>query len=310
MLLDDGQIRTDLHCKPTDTHQYLQWNSCHPRHCKTSISYSQALRLRRICSQEVDFGWRTGELKQHLQRRGYQEHKLETAVQQAATRRREDCLQPREKERDNTRTPLIVTYHPSLPLLGNITRQHQHLLQLSERMKKAVPAPPIIAYRRPKNLRDLLTRTELKPPPQLVPRNEPCGRPRCKTCPTLMATDKFTSKTSGKIYNMRSSATCKTGNLIYLIQCKKCGCQYVDETEQALNERMNSHRTDIRHKKTGEPVSAHFNSRDHTMDDVQVMVIERIWRNDTVLRKIRENRWIATLDTSWPKGMTLRTDSL
>ena len=229
---------------------------------------------------------------------------METAVQQAATRQREDCLQPQEKERDNTRTPLVVTDHPSLPLLRNITRQHQHLLQLSERMKKAVPTPPIIAYRRPKNLRDLLTRAELKPPPQLVPGNKPCGRPRCKTRPTLMATDMFTSKTSGKSYNMRSSTTCKTANLIYLIQCKKCGCQYVGETEQALNERMNSHRTDIRHKKTEKPVA---NSRDHTMDDVQVMVIERIWRNDTVLRKIREKRWISTLDTSWPNGMNLRT---
>ena len=93
--------------------------------------------------------------------------RLRAAVQQAATRRREDCLPPREKERQH-QDPLVVTYHPSLPLLRNITRQHQHLLQLSERMQKAVPAPPIIAYRCPKNLRDLLTRAELKPPPQLV----------------------------------------------------------------------------------------------------------------------------------------------
>ena len=49
LLLEDGKIQTDHHCKLTDTHQYLQWSSCHPRHCKTSIPYSQALRLCRIC---------------------------------------------------------------------------------------------------------------------------------------------------------------------------------------------------------------------------------------------------------------------
>ena len=34
ILLENGQLTTDLHVKPTDTHQYLAANSCHPRHCK------------------------------------------------------------------------------------------------------------------------------------------------------------------------------------------------------------------------------------------------------------------------------------
>ena len=157
VLLEDGKIRTDLHCKLTETHQHLQWSSCHPRHYKTSIPYSQALRLRRICSQKADFRRRTGELKQHLQRRGYQEAEVEKAIQQAMTKQRVDCLQPQVRKTDNTRTPLVVTYHSSLPPLGNITCQHQHLLQLSERMKRVISAPPIIAYHRPKNLCDLLT---------------------------------------------------------------------------------------------------------------------------------------------------------
>ena len=44
--LRDGQIGTDLHVKPTDTHQYLRVDSCHPQHCKSLIPYNQALRLR------------------------------------------------------------------------------------------------------------------------------------------------------------------------------------------------------------------------------------------------------------------------
>ena len=35
--LRNGLVETDLHIKPTDTHQYLRTDSCHPRHCKTAI---------------------------------------------------------------------------------------------------------------------------------------------------------------------------------------------------------------------------------------------------------------------------------
>ena len=34
------QLETDLHVKPTDTHQFLDSTSCHSYHCKKSIPYS------------------------------------------------------------------------------------------------------------------------------------------------------------------------------------------------------------------------------------------------------------------------------
>ena len=48
--LQNQRIEVDLFVKPTDTHQYLHITSCHPRHCKTAIPFSQALRLHRIYS--------------------------------------------------------------------------------------------------------------------------------------------------------------------------------------------------------------------------------------------------------------------
>ena len=32
--LIDGELKTDLFVKPTDTHQFLDPTSCHPYHCK------------------------------------------------------------------------------------------------------------------------------------------------------------------------------------------------------------------------------------------------------------------------------------
>ena len=34
----EGVLETDLYCKPTDTHQYLQKTSCHPGYVKKSDS--------------------------------------------------------------------------------------------------------------------------------------------------------------------------------------------------------------------------------------------------------------------------------
>ena len=65
----NGLLHTDLHTKPTDTHNYLHYLSAHPRHCKDNIPFSQFLRVRRLCSQDEDFRARCLELTQHLRER-------------------------------------------------------------------------------------------------------------------------------------------------------------------------------------------------------------------------------------------------
>ena len=74
---------TDLHVKPPDTHQYLHRHSCHPRHCKPSISYSQALRIRRICTRTQDYVQQVNKLKGFLINRGYDKDELQTQIDKA-----------------------------------------------------------------------------------------------------------------------------------------------------------------------------------------------------------------------------------
>ena len=91
--LRDGQIGTDLHVKPTDTHQYLRMDSCHPQRCKSSIPYSQVLRFQRICSEDEHLQKWTSELKKHLLKQGYREKQLNNEIHRALTISRENCLQ-------------------------------------------------------------------------------------------------------------------------------------------------------------------------------------------------------------------------
>ena len=58
-----NQLVTDLYVKPTDTHQYLHASSCHVSRYKKSITFSQVLRLNRICSANAFFDKRCNELE-------------------------------------------------------------------------------------------------------------------------------------------------------------------------------------------------------------------------------------------------------
>ena len=67
-------------------------SSCHPSHCKTSIPFSQALRLNQICSEPHDFDKRCNDLDAWLIKRGYDERLVRNKVLAARKYSRRDLL--------------------------------------------------------------------------------------------------------------------------------------------------------------------------------------------------------------------------
>ena len=306
VILDGRRVYTDLYTKPMDTHQYLSPASCHPRHCTSSIPYSQSLRIRRICSREEDYRKRTGELKSHLLARGYGEMTVDLQIEKATRVPRQTALQSRPKRAALDRVPPVTTFHPGFSSLASVARRHMPILHSSQRLQQAFPKPPIIAFRRPKNLRDLLVRSNLEtptPPPDAG--SAPCNSKRCKCCPEMVMANGFLSYRTGRRYNIRTHMTCKSSNIVYLITCRKCSVQYVGETENPLHIRMNGHRSDIRTGKLEKPVAAHFSQPGHSAGDLQVCGIEKIHRDSATWRKQRESYWIFELRTLIPNGLNL-----
>ena len=109
----EDRIATDLYTKPTDTHQLLHHSSCHPNHMKRDIPYGQALRLHWICSEETFFANRLGELETHLLDRGYKRGEIESHVNRVKGLDRRDLLDRSQNEEDDSRIPLVLTYHPA-----------------------------------------------------------------------------------------------------------------------------------------------------------------------------------------------------
>ena len=100
----------------------------------------------------------------------------------------------------------------------------------------------------------------------------------------------FHSKTTGKEYKIFCNVNCKTPNVVYLLDCHVCGSQYVGESVQPFNKRMNGHRSDLT-KKTLLPVSQHFVSPGHSLDDFgrsKIYIIDHnpSWKENLSIFKI------------------------
>ena len=163
VILKEGKITTDLYTKPTDTHQYLNWNSCHPRHTKTAIPYSLSLRLRCICSSDELFETRARELHNILLERGYRDTLIRDSINKARQLSREEALRPNTERRNTERVPLVVPYNPALVDIRKIVANHHNILPTSQRCKEVFSHLPLIAYHKSRNLSDLLTSKRLKP---------------------------------------------------------------------------------------------------------------------------------------------------
>ncbi|XP_071153747.1 uncharacterized protein [Mytilus edulis] len=153
--IENGQFKTDLYTKSTDKHQYLHVSSSHSNSVKNAIPYGLGIRVKRICSTEEDYKTRREEIKTHLRKRGYNNSFTEVQLKKVDNLNREDLLQYKQKK-ENNRVPLVITFSKALPNVHSILRKNLKILHQSERLKKIFPDPPIVAFKRDNNIKDIL----------------------------------------------------------------------------------------------------------------------------------------------------------
>ena len=120
---ETGLIVTDLYKKDTAKVQYLLPSSCHPGHITKNIPYSLGYRLLRLCSERESFLKRLNELKDDLISRDYKSKLIDSAFEKVMKITRQEAL--KKVQRDKAmRIPLVVTYHPALPAISAIAKDH------------------------------------------------------------------------------------------------------------------------------------------------------------------------------------------
>ena len=113
---------------------------------------------------------------------------------------------------------------------------------------------------------------------------------RCNTCKQGLFTTSITSSSNGKTLSIKQLVTCKTKNVCYLINCKKCSQQYIGETKLQFHVRMNNHASDIRTNKKSTGMIRHFT--DCGVNNIQPVILERVRSSDPFIRKVREQLYI------------------
>ena len=67
-------------------------------------------------------------------------------------------------------------------------------------------------------------------------------------------------------------------------------------------QRVQNHLSTIRCERTEMEVEAHLNGAGHSITDAKFVGLEKVWKNWTTYRRVREQRWIGLLGTQRASG--------
>ena len=198
---------------------------------------------------------------------------------------------------------MALTFSRHLPNIRDILRKKRYILHRSEKMRAVFPSDPMVAYRRGRNLKDMLvhskTRGIISNRGTKERGRESCGK-ECVICRRMVTEDETIEGAQGRMTTYDKTIGCKSVNVIYGIWCGVCKrvC-YVGETGGCLYTRVQNHLSSIRaiDPVVSLPVRSHFGAPGHGIGDVKVVGLERVWRRSVDYRRVRERRWMYLLGT-------------
>ena len=295
ILKKNNTLETDLFTKSTDTKQYLNFQSNHPRHVKRALPYNLARRICTIVSQDEIKMKRLHELKSNLLKCNYPLLLINDGIEKALSYSRTTLLNPIVNSSKNTNENIVhvSTYDPNVTSNSELIQKLFNELQKNESTRNAFQNKKLIfSKRQPPNLKNILTRAEFVGKP-IIGGVSKCSKPRCKICEIIIS-DKFFYFAKTK-YNfcIKSNMSCDTKNCIYLLQCAGCQDIYIGETNN-FRLRINLHK-DHASKNIGLNVSRHiFQCTEHRGDSPKffAMPFFKITVDNIYLRRNMESYFI------------------
>ncbi len=137
-----------------------------------------------------------------------------------------------------------------------------------------------------------------------------CNSNHCRLCNLMIPLNYFKGPSEASGFIICHHLNCASKNLIYGIICNFCDPDtiiYVGKTSTTLRERINNHKSDIR-RNTNKPVALHFNSPNHSLNNLAIIGIDHSDNPDKLSEK--EISWIKKLKTYSSPGLNSQSDIL
>ena len=295
-------IKSKTYFKSTDTHQLLHVNSYHPKHVSLGILKSQFIRFKRLSSSKEDYISTCKTLFSFLKDRGYTNSAFRKLQNDIWFNWKEKPPQnPASKETGEKLLPIII---PFCKTGRELSASYRQILRKNPNLQDI---KIVNAFTKSFNLKQLLVKSLYGKEPKADGSGEggcvKCPSLRCGVCNKyLKETNTFKSTRTGKSFNIKTKTHCNQTNIIYLITCTRCRVQYVGETGGTVKTRLNCHLYSIR---SGKPtiIGQHFNKNNHSLNNLEISIIEYLDKGTMEHRKKTEKQWIKTLKTNYPFGL-------
>ena len=160
LLNNRGDLQTTLYKKPTDASPLLHAASFHPSSCKTGVIYSQALRYRRIISNDDDFAHHLENLQTILIKRGCNIGLISEIFAKVRSLSRNDLLQYHDNP-PTIKLPFVIPYNSNTSHIGKTLHSHWYLIQEDDELQDLSSIIPVMAFQRNRNIKDTLVHSNM-----------------------------------------------------------------------------------------------------------------------------------------------------
>ena len=181
-----------------------------------------------------------------------------------------------------------------------------------QRLGRLFPKVPKPAFKRGKNIKELLCRAKLPPVRKVNTRgsgvetrnqvtrcNKGLNRQGCVCCPFITSRPneviKFvTIHNTGQRIPVEGRINCKTqGGFLYLLWSSKApALQYLGSSMQEPRRRLGAHKSDIENGRMNRAVAKHFHDTNSTVKDLVFVPFKQIRAGSKLILKHFENRAI------------------
>ena len=237
---------------------------------------------------------------QFFDKRGYPVSVVQAGHHRAQQIDRQSALQTAEKEKTDP-IPFTLTFHPHNHAVKSIILKNFKLLQNDSETGTIFSQPPLISFKRDKNIGNFLVRSSFQTNDQ--PGTFKCARSRCETS-VLSFITLGSCWDPRDLIKITDHFACTSANVITYTYCQKL---YIGETGRRLGDRFREHLRDVERnvKDASKSVARHFHLLSHSKQHMAVCGLS-LHLGNSESRKTLQQKFIFQIGILNPYGINER----